>query len=120
MFASNLGKHKVFKKENIFWLSMFLSSQKFVRVTAKLRGNKKLVDAQVVLEDGSIHNVHKFLLARGSIFFRKLFTHQYQEGTQYVLTMIAEVDFVRVLDWIYTVSLYWTKSEFISINNFLI
>ena len=105
MFASNLGNHKAFNKENIFRLSMFLSSKKFVRVTAKLRGNKKFVDAKVVLEDGSIHHVHKCLLARDSIFFRKLFTHQYQQRTEYVLTMIAQVDFVRVLDWIYSVSL---------------
>ena len=86
---------------------MFLSSNEFVKVTSKLRRTKKYVDAKVILEDGSIHDVHKYLLARDSIFFRKLFTHFHEKDGEYGLTMVAEMEFVRVLDWIYEVRYFF-------------
>ena len=83
---------------------MFRSSNNLVQVTAKLRRTNMFGDAKVILEDGSVHCVNKYLLARDSTFFHKLFTHCHAKNEGYVLTMVAEMDFVQVLDWIYAVS----------------
>ena len=81
---------------------MFLSSEIFVESTAMLRRTKSFVDAEVILDDGTVHKIHKLLLARDSLFFNKLFTHE--QGIEYRLQMVARAEFARVLDWIYEVS----------------
>ena len=81
---------------------MFLSSKNFVKSTGMLRRTKSYVDAKVILDDGTVHQIHKLLLARDSLFFNKLFTHE--QGIEYRLQMVARVEFERVLDWIYEVS----------------
>ena len=81
---------------------MFLSSKNFVESTAMLLRTKSYVDAKVILDDGTVHKIHKLLLARDSLFFHKLFTHK--QGIEYRLEMVEREEFARVLDWIYEVN----------------
>jgi hypothetical protein len=80
---------------------MFMSSQNLVETTSKLFRTRKHVDAKIILDDGTVHEIHKFLLARDCLFFYKLFTHQ--QGREYRLQMVAKTEFVQVLEWIYEV-----------------
>ena len=81
---------------------MFCFSQNFVKTTSALQQTKKYFDAEIILDDETVHKVHKILLARQSTFFRKLFF--YQEGKEYHLQMLKSTEFVQVLEWIYEVS----------------
>ena len=82
-------------------MKMFLSSEILVGSTAMLRRTKSFADAKVILDDGTVHKIHKLLLARDSLFFNKLFTHE--QGKDYHLQMVAKAEFAQVLDWIYEV-----------------
>jgi hypothetical protein len=75
------------------------SSENFVQFTSTISQTKKYSDAIIRLEDGSRHKVHKFLLARDSEFFRKLF--KYQSGSEYKLSNVTSGMLEKILDWIY-------------------
>ena len=78
-----------------------LSSQKSVNTTSKLRQSSKFFDVLIKLEDGSHFEAHKFLLAKHSPFFLKLFT--YENTHEYHLGNVSCESFANILDWIYKV-----------------
>jgi hypothetical protein len=80
----------------------FLSSEFFVQSTAQIRSTEKFGDAIITLDDGSSLKVHRFLLAKDSIFFRKLFDYKSSETSFHQLGVSLE-SFTAFLDWVYEV-----------------
>jgi hypothetical protein len=85
-----------------FPMDDFLSSEFFVQSTAQIRSTEKFGDAVITLDDGSSLKVHRFLLARDSIFFRKLFDYKSAE-TSFHLEGVSTESFTAFLDWVYEV-----------------
>ena len=82
-------------------VEMELSSKHFLEFTSSLRRKQKYFDASIKLDDGSVYLVHKFLLARDSKFFAKMFW--YSDKKEYSLQNVSSEDFVAILHWIYKV-----------------
>ena len=78
-----------------------LSSQKSINTTSKLRHSSKFFDVLIKLDDGTLFEAHKFLLAKHSPFFLKLFT--YENTHEYHLGNVSVESFTNILDWIYKV-----------------
>jgi hypothetical protein len=60
-------------------------------------------DATLRLEDGSLLEVHKCLLACHSELFRKLFYYNYNKDKPLPLNSISHHGFANILNWIYEV-----------------
>ena len=78
---------------------VYISSEEFVKVTSKLRQTGHLSDAKIVLSDGSSFDVHKTLLAAGSLFFRRLFI--LEKSPEYKIHNVCKESFEQILNWMY-------------------
>ena len=76
-----------------------LSSQKSINTTSKLQLLSSFSDVLIKLDDGTHFESHKFLLAKHSQFFLKLFT--YENVHEYHLGNVSCESFANILDWIY-------------------
>jgi hypothetical protein len=79
------------------------SSQNSINIMSKLRKSNIFSNVLITLDDGTSFEAHKFLLARHSQFFTKLFT--YKNTNEYHLGTVSSKSFSNILDWIYKVIL---------------
>ena len=79
-----------------------LSSKNCIKVSSKLRQSRSFCDVLIKLDDGTQFEAHKFLLAKHSQFFLKLFT--YKNTHEYHLGNVSSKSFESILDWIYKVN----------------
>ena len=53
----------------------YILTDEFCEVATEWRETGQFCDAKIILDDGSEFKIHKFLLASGSGYFNKLFSH---------------------------------------------
>ena len=112
MFGSGKMQSPPLASDNID--KMELSSEHFLEFTSRNRRKEKYVDASIKLDDGSVYLVHKYLLARDSEFFAKLFL--YSDKQEYTIRKVSSEGFTAILIWIYKVKIEyikrWSKKSF--------
>ena len=77
-----------------------LSSQNELKELSSLMDSG---DVTIELDDKSQYKVHKFLLAKHSLFFLKLFSYE-SDAKVIQVKDVSSQSFVRILDWIYKVN----------------
>ena len=77
-----------------------LSSQSELDELSSLMDSR---DVTIELDDKSLHKAHKFLLAKHSQFFLKLFSYE-NDAKVIKVKCVSSQSFVRILDWIYKVN----------------
>ena len=83
--------------------------EKYKQVLAELE-IQQLTDAVLVFDDGQKIPVHRVVLARGSTFFRKLFTHE-ADKEEYKVGLVSTSAMLTMLTWIPTEKMFLTEEK---------
>lgn len=78
---------------------LFVTSPEFLKITSKLRPTNNFNDARIILDDKSVYDVNKIVLAAGSSYFKALFT--YNPTHDYHIRIVSKESLEQILNWMY-------------------